>query len=164
MHENKNDKNITIISTSKAIGQAKIVGEIVNTVMQEGNSDLKKIAVVLADENLLHPILHSLPTAVDAINITMGFSSKNNPAQLLISKLFKLHTNALNKDEKNYVFYYKEVLEILNHPLVEPHIHSNELITSYWTVESQSCIFAACIKTTHYLHSKFCAAVNGTIC
>lgn len=124
----KKDKNISIISTSKAIGQAKIVGEIVNTILQEGNSDLQKIAIVLADENLLHPILHSLPTAVDAINITMGFSSKNNPAQLLISKLFKLHTNALNKDEKNYVFYYKEVLEILNHPFLEPYIKSSELV------------------------------------
>ncbi len=124
----KEDKNISIISTSKAIGQAKIVGEIVNTILQEGKSDLQKIAIVLADENLLHPILHSLPTAVDAINITMGFSSKNNPAQLLISKLFKLHTNALNKDEKNYVFYYKEVLEILNHPLLEPYIKPNELV------------------------------------
>lgn len=124
----KKDKNISIISTSKSIGQAKIVGEIINTIILDGNSDLQKIAVVLADENLLHPIVHSLPSTVDAINITMGFSSKNNPVQLLISKLFKLHTNAIKKDEKHYVFYYKEVLEILNHPLIEPFIKPSELV------------------------------------
>lgn len=123
------EKNIHIISTSKSIGQAKIVGEIISERISEGNTNLQNVAVVLADENLLLPVLHSLPNEVDALNITMGFSSKNNPAQLLVSKLFKMHTNALNKDPKNYVFYYKEVLEILNHPLLEPNIQSNELVT-----------------------------------
>ncbi|HLP63392.1 PD-(D/E)XK nuclease family protein [Flavobacterium sp.] len=123
------EKNIHIISTSKSIGQAKIVGEIISERISEGNTNLQNVAVVLADENLMLPVLHSLPNEVDALNITMGFSSKNNPAQLLVSKLFKMHTNALNKDPKNYVFYYKEVLEILNHPLLEPNIQSNELVT-----------------------------------
>ncbi len=41
---------------------------------------------------------------VDALNITMGYPSKNNPAQLLISKLFKLHTNAKQRNEKSYTF------------------------------------------------------------
>lgn len=122
------EKNINIISTSKSVGQAKIVGEIVSNCINEGNVDLQKVAIVLADENLLLPVLHSLPNQIEALNITMGFSSKNNPAQLLISKLFKMHTNALNKDEKNYVFYYKEVLEILNHPLIEPHLRPHELV------------------------------------
>lgn len=125
----KSEKNIAIISTSKSIGQAKIVGEIINTILQNGNSNLEKTAIVLADENLLLPVLHSLPKEVETLNITMGFSSKNNPIQLLVSKLFKLHTNALKKDEKNYVFYYKEVLDILNHPFLEPYILPNELVS-----------------------------------
>lgn len=124
----KAEKNIHFISTSRAIGQAKIVGEIVYSLIANGNTNLQNVAIVLADENLLQPILNSLPSEVDSLNITMGFSSKNNPAQLLISKLFKLHTNALNKDEKNYVFYYKEVLEILNHPLIEPYIQPKDLV------------------------------------
>ena len=66
------------------------------------------------------PVLYGLPESVDALNITMGYPSKNNPAQLLINKLFKLHTNAKQRNEKSYTFYYKEVLDILNHPLVEP--------------------------------------------
>jgi tRNA A37 threonylcarbamoyladenosine dehydratase len=35
-----------------------------------------------------------------ALNITMGYSSKNNPAQILIAKLFKMHTNALSRNAK----------------------------------------------------------------
>jgi hypothetical protein len=50
-----------------------------------------------------------------------GLPSKNNPAQILIAKLFKMHTNALARNAKNYVLYYKDVLDILTHPLVEPY-------------------------------------------
>ncbi|UGS23805.1 PD-(D/E)XK nuclease family protein [Flavobacterium channae] len=121
------EKNIEIIGTPKSIGQAKIVGTIVEKIHSE-NSSLEKTAVVLGDENLLLPVLYGLPESIDALNITMGYPSKNNPAQLLISKLFKLHINANQRNEKSYTFYYKEVLDILNHPLVEPYCKVEEVV------------------------------------
>lgn len=121
------EKNIEIIGTPKSIGQAKIVGTIIEKIQSE-NPNLEKTAVVLGDENLLLPVLYGLPDSVDALNITMGYPSKNNPAQLLISKLFKLHTNAKQRNEKSYTFYYKEVLDILNHPLVEPYCKVEEVV------------------------------------
>jgi hypothetical protein len=60
------------------------------------------VAIVLGEENLLVPLLYSLPSSVGALNITMGYPSKNNPAQILIAKLFKMHTNALARNAKNY--------------------------------------------------------------
>ena len=90
--------------------------------------DIVHLLTVLGDENLLLPVLYGLPETVDALNITMGYPSKNNPAQLLISKLFKLHTNAKQRNEKSYTFYYKEVLDILNHPLVEPYCKVEEVV------------------------------------
>ncbi|UGS20953.1 PD-(D/E)XK nuclease family protein [Flavobacterium cyclinae] len=120
-------KNIEIIGTPKSIGQAKIVGTIIEKIQTE-NSNLENTAVVLGDENLLLPVLYGLPESVDALNITMGYPSKNNPAQLLISKLFKLHSNAKQRNEKIYTFYYKEVLDILNHPLVEPYCKVEEVV------------------------------------
>ena len=121
------EKNIEIIGTPKSIGQAKIVGTIIEKIQSE-NTNLEKTAVVLGDENLLLPVLYGLPESVDALNITMGYPSKNNPAQLLISKLFKLHMNAKQRNEKSYTFYYKEVLDILNHPLVEPYCKVEEVV------------------------------------
>jgi hypothetical protein len=121
------EKNIEIIGTPKSIGQAKIVGTIIEKIQSE-NPNLEKTAVVLGDENLLLPVLYGLPESVDALNITMGYPSKNNPAQLLISKLFKLHKNAKQRNEKSYTFYYKEVLDILNHPLVEPYCKVEEVV------------------------------------
>ena len=53
-------KNIEIISTPKAIGQSKIVGSIIEQKAKEGN--LQNVAIVLGEENLLLPILYSLPS------------------------------------------------------------------------------------------------------
>lgn len=122
-------KNIQIIGTPKTIGQAKIAGSIIENIINKNqNATLDKVAIVLSEENLLVPLLYSLPSVVGALNITMGYSSKNNPAQILIAKLFKMHTNALSRNAKNYVMYYKDVLDILTHPLVEPYAKTAVLV------------------------------------
>jgi hypothetical protein len=121
-------KNIQVIATSKSIGQAKITGSIIEKYAAENNANLQNVAVVLGEENLLLPVLHALPESVNALNITMGFSGKNNPAQLLIAKLFKLHSNALSRNSESYVMYYKDVLDILTHPLIEPYANANALV------------------------------------
>ncbi len=122
-------KNIQVIGTPKTIGQAKIAGSIIEELINENpNATLDKVAVVLGEENMLVPLLYSLPSTVGALNITMGYSSKNNPAQILIAKLFKMHTNALSRNAKSYVLYYKDVLDILTHPLVEPFANTSALV------------------------------------
>ncbi len=122
-------KNIQVIGTPKTIGQAKLTGSIIENIINENKiSSLDKVAIVLGEENLLMPLLYALPSSVGALNITMGYSSKNNPSQILIAKLFKMHTNALSRKGDSYVFYYKDVLDILTHPLVEPYAKANNLV------------------------------------
>ena len=122
-------KNIHVIGTPKTIGQAKIAGSIIEDITNDNPlGKLDKVAIVLGDENLLVPLLYSLPASVGALNITMGYSSKNNPAQILLAKLFKMHTNALSRNNSSYVLYYKDVLDILTHPLVEPYAKTAALV------------------------------------
>jgi hypothetical protein len=122
-------KNIQIIGTSKSIGQAKIVSNILNEIISD-NTSLDKVAVVLGDENLLIPVLHSLPENLGSLNITMGYSSKNNPIQMLIAKLFKMHGNALNRSNSSYVFYYKDVLDVLSNPIIESSVFAKGLVNT----------------------------------
>lgn len=123
----KQEKSIRIIGTPKSIGQAKIVGEIVREKALEKKS-LQDVAVVLGDENQLLPVLNSLPAEVKSLNITMGFSAKNNPVQLLVNKLFRMHQYALNKPEKSRIFYYKDVLDVLSNPLLESLLKPHQLV------------------------------------
>ena len=122
-------KNIQVIGTPKTIGQAKISGSIIDRIISDNPaSSLDKVAIVLGEENLLMPVLYSLPNSVGALNITMGYSGKNNPSQILIAKLFKMHTNALSRNGASYVFYYKDVLDVLTHPLIEPYAKTSQLV------------------------------------
>ncbi len=123
-------KNIQIIGTPKSIGQAKIAGKIIEN-LQNQNADganLENVALILGEESLLIPVLYALPSNVGTLNITMGYPSKNNPTQILVSKLFKMHVNASKRNDKNMLFYYKDVLDILTHPLIEPHVFANDLV------------------------------------
>ena len=120
-------KKIQIIGTPKTIGQAKIAGKIVEKIIDETPESIHKTAVVLGEESLLLPLLHSLSKSVPSLNITMGYSAKNNPAQLLLAKLFKLHTHAIKRNPTSYVFYYKDLMDILTHPFVVPYSNTSAL-------------------------------------
>lgn len=131
VNEFSKSKQIDIIGTSKAIGQAKIVSNIISELLDSGQiQNLDKVAVVLGDENLLIPVLHSLPSSVESLNITMGYPAVTNPVQLLIAKLFKMHSNALQRDSNSYVLYYKDVLDILTNAIVENYLESSSLVNS----------------------------------
>ena len=123
-------KNIQIIGTAKSVGQAKIAGKIIEDGMQCGELQANKTALVLGEENMLVPLLYALPNSVGPLNITMGYSGKNNPAQILIAKMFRLHTAALARNPENYVLYYKDVLDILTHPLIEPYAGTSQLVAT----------------------------------
>ena len=115
--EFRHQKDIHVISTPKAVGQAKIAGKIIED-LQKQNSDLTKVAVILSDEKLLMPVLYALPKSIKGFNITMGYESASNPIQIFLSKVFKMHINALKRNQKTYVYYHKEVVEVLSHPLL----------------------------------------------
>ena len=153
-------KNIHIIGTPKAIGQAKIVGSVIDAICNENeNASLKNVAVVLGDEDLLIPVLYALPASVDALNITMGYSSKNNPAQILIAKLFKMHTGALKRNAGSYVFYYKDILDILNHPLIEPIANAQKVVNllnvNNFTFITHKKFFELCDSDSYLLQLLF---------
>jgi len=125
--EFKQSKNIEIISTPKSVGQAKIVGSIVEE-LQKYNENLQKTAVVLSEENLLIPVLYALPNTVASLNVTMNYDSKSNPIQLFFAKFFKMHVNALNRGKSKATFYHKEVLDVLSHSLIENLATSRQVV------------------------------------
>jgi len=100
-------KQIRTIEVQKNIGQAKYIGKILETYSQE---ELNQTAIVLADENLLLPVLHSIPAHVTSINITMGVPLRSVPTTVFFELLLSLHSAS------SQTYYYKDVLSLLNHP------------------------------------------------
>lgn len=74
-------------------------------------------AFVLADENLLVPVISSVGNNFQEINITMGYPFVNTPVYGFISQLISLQRN-IRRSSKTAVFYYKPVVALLNHQFV----------------------------------------------
>ena len=109
------EKQFKIVEVQKDIGQAKYVGE---TLANFSNEELQKTAIVLGNENLLLPVLTSLPKNVEKINVTMGVPLNNFPATIFFELLFNLQLRSLE------TIYYKDVFAILSHPTGVQLVHS----------------------------------------
>ena len=109
-------KNIEIISVPENVGQAKIITENLKQTNPEITESPDNTAIVLADEDLLVPVLQSIPNSIEDVNITMGYPVINTPIYSLLEHVIELQKNA----RKNS-FYFKDVTAILNHQYINTH-------------------------------------------
>lgn len=110
-----NQKQIEYIAIPSTIGQAKLLPELT---LNHQNDDPRNTAIVLCDEQMLIPVMHSLPEYIRKINITMGYPAKNTSVAALISLLCDLKNYAKQEGETTY-YYYKPVIALLNHKLIK---------------------------------------------
>jgi len=131
-------KNIQVIGLPKNVSQAKYVGKILNELRIDNNTGLKKTAVVLGDETLLNPIIHSLPAEISGINITMGYPLGRTSLAGLFMQLINLF---INKEVQGW--YHRTALDFLSHPYIQllltDHVKnhaqsiSTKIISENWT-------------------------------
>lgn len=99
------DKNVNIYATGGSLDQAQKVGEILNGM----SSGSENTAVVLADENLLMPVLNSIPEDFEEVNVTMGMGLRlANPATFILSAL-----KVRNKLIARPTIYFKDLERLL---------------------------------------------------
>ncbi|MTE27070.1 PD-(D/E)XK nuclease family protein [Winogradskyella ouciana] len=104
-------KNIKAVGIPKLIGQAKYIGQILDK-LSKNNAKLTNVAVVLGEENLLIPVINSIPKTITDINVTMGSPLRFVPLASLFELLFSTHKNNPEK------YYYKDVVDIISHPSI----------------------------------------------
>ncbi len=112
---------VKLIGIPSGVGQAKIVNQLLTQLLNkknisEPNAGLNT-AIVLPDENLLLPVLYSIPQEIEKINVTMGYSLQHSSVASLIENIALLHHNVRETDGEA-AFYFRFVLSVLNHPLV----------------------------------------------
>lgn len=108
---NKN-KNIEIIGVPLDVGQAKLIPAIIKKYKIDNSGE--DTAIILSDEHLLFPTLHSLPQYIDTVNVTMGYPLNATSLFNLIKQYIKLHENIFKNKSK--LFDYKDVISLLRHP------------------------------------------------
>lgn len=104
-------KEIHYVASSTENAQARYLPTWIRENLTEQE---KETAVVLCNEALLQPVLHSLPQEVKHVNITMGFPLSQTPVYSFLMALLTLHTQGYQPRNGRYTF--QEVVALLKHP------------------------------------------------
>ncbi len=104
-------KKVRFVASSTENAQARFLPEWIrgNVTGKESES-----AVVLCNEALLLPVLHSIPDSVQHVNITMGFPLAQTPVHSFITALLELQTEGFRTNTGRYA--YAAVQAVLKHP------------------------------------------------
>ncbi|MGQ9619899.1 MAG: PD-(D/E)XK nuclease family protein [Bacteroidales bacterium] len=123
-----------IISTSSDIAQVKLVPKLLQEFKEINSKDAHQTAIILADENLLIPLLSSIPESVSGVNITMGYPLKFTQVYSFLKMLLSLQKNS-RKENETLLFGYDNVSGLLQHSFLsnETKYHSREILTGIVT-------------------------------
>ncbi|MBR5811938.1 MAG: PD-(D/E)XK nuclease family protein, partial [Alistipes sp.] len=110
-------KRFTAISTVSNVMQCKYIDNILKEISEDLEFD-KQTAIVLTDESLLVPLLHSLPEKVaQKVNVTMGYPLRQTTAYSFLERLIELQKNCRHSADTT-TFYHTDTEGILSHPYI----------------------------------------------
>ncbi len=120
-HENllSSSKRVFFVPVSSNTGQAAMLPQIFDSLGISGEKNKENTALVLADENLLLPVLYAIPGCVTEVNVTMGYPLAGSSVFNLVDSLYELARNLKTDQEGKSTWYFKDVLAILNNPLLK---------------------------------------------
>ena len=151
------EKEINIYGISGNIGQAKLLGELLEA-NAKANDDLTKKAVVLADESLLLPVLESLPEMVSPLNITMGYPVKQTAFYSFFYNFFQLfHSKSTD------AIYYKDLFTFLETPLSSKIVEPSKLRSVLDRIRKEQLIYIPLKRLKDEFDSSFGFIFNDSI-
>ena len=105
----KERKDFLVYETAKNVAQVKTVNRILSDIYSEENDS--KTAVILPRSELLIPMLNSIPSVVEDINVSMTIPLLNLPFSELSLRILNMYVNLRKKG-----FFYKDVQNVLSDP------------------------------------------------
>jgi hypothetical protein len=106
-------KSIKIFAVPSKTAQVKLAAGILTNDFAKNDPKFERSALILPDESLLQPVLYSMPSSIQHLNVSMGFPIAYAPQASLVKML-----SLLQENQSKGKFYHKDVLRLLNHPLL----------------------------------------------
>lgn len=111
---------LRVVAAPSGSVQAKLIsGELSRMRLESSKAEAHfkdaRVAVVLPDESLLLPLLHSLPEDIGEVNLTMGYPLKLTSALSFVALLRRLLTRR-RRTRDGSAFLCEELRLILSHP------------------------------------------------
>ena len=108
-------KELAVVSAPSDSMQAKYAADFI-----AGATADRTTAVVLTDENLLTPVLYSVSTVAEDINITMGYPLRQTLAYSFAERALQLQSGAKHRDGRTS-FRHTDAVGLLTHPFLRDH-------------------------------------------
>ena len=120
-------QTVRVVSIPSNVGQAKqAFNEVALMKAASGQTNIGiETAIVLPDENLLVPLLHSVH-GVDNLNVTLGYPLRSSGVVSLMHIVARLHHQA-SKERDVWTYYREDVNDILSHPLIKTYFTDEAL-------------------------------------
>lgn len=110
----RSPKQIAFIQSPTDNAQARYIHTWLKEHIKQ-DEPLRETAVILCNENLLHPVLHSIGE-VPAMNVTMGYPLSGTPVYSLVQALLELQVHGRTSSR---TWRYKQVAVVLKHALIQ---------------------------------------------
>lgn len=144
-----------VIEASSDVAQVKLISKLLTEIPDLSSENAHHTAIILADENLLMPVLTSLPENIGDINITMGYPLKQTLVYTFVRNLMELQRTARIADGL-IRFSYREVINLLRHSLLKRFLDdSDETITEEITKNNLVWIPASRFSGSRHLSGIF---------
>ena len=149
-----------MIGIPSRVGQAKQLHPILEELFGKKTASAGKMlqtAIVLPDEQLLIPVLYSIPEHIRRINVTLGYSLSATPVASFMDCLQSLQKN-IRCAENEVMFYHRDVIAVLRHTYVSSAYpaETNEIIKDI-TEHNKVYISASALGITPLLKLLFSA-------
>ncbi|HCW06075.1 MAG TPA: PD-(D/E)XK nuclease family protein [Cytophagales bacterium] len=108
----KSKKNIELLSAAQPMGQVKLLSQILEHELKNEMIPEESV-IILADEKMLMPVLHSISPVVNKFNVTMGFPLASSPVFNLVELLVELQFTV-----RKGCFNFASVQSVLLHPYI----------------------------------------------
>ena len=109
--------NVEVIAVPSNVMQAKVISACLSSSLGERQEEVSnaRVAVVLPDENLLLPLLYSLPEDLSNPNLTMGYPLRHTPVVSFVGLLRRMQARVRNVNG-HPEFFFEDVADLLGHP------------------------------------------------
>ena len=114
-------QNFNVYASPSGTGQAFVVADILKKLFpgeEVQDAQAFSTAIVLPDENLLMPVLNSIPHKFKSINVTMGYPIAATSLASFMSLVKQLQQDLKRKGDK-WMFYHKSLLDLISHEYVK---------------------------------------------
>ena len=120
-------QTVRAVAVPSTVGQAKQAFDEVALMRGQSTTPVGiETAIVLPDESLLVPLLHSVH-GVDVLNVTLGYPLRSSGIVSLMHIVARMHNQA-SKERGRWTYYREDVYDILSHPLIKT-FFTNEALT-----------------------------------